>query len=213
MYDLLKLEARRLKRETHPKALRRKGIIPGVIYGKDLSPSLNIQVEKNDLVKFLHQSAHVFEVQIGEGEKYLVNLDRIDRDPLGTEILHISFHNLARGQKTVVHLPIVLEGEAVGVKAGGVLNQILNEVNIEGLPKDIPETIGLDVSGLEVNHHLCLKDLHLPGDLIIKGDPEDTIVTCALPKKVEEETTTTAESGEATAETPTESPAQEERAG
>lgn len=201
MYELLKTEFREHKFKSPLRKLRSEGFVPGVLYGKGFD-SMSFQVRRIDLVKFLHHSGKVFEVEVRGYGKHLVSLDNIQYDYMGDTIEHIAFHKIAANEKTVVKLPFHFVGEARGTKAGGVVQQVLHEVEVKGLPKDMPEFIEVDVTELDVHGHFSLKDIPLPKGLEWYHDENDNVVSCHTPKVVVEATTEESEPELITKEAP-----------
>lgn len=188
MYQKLVTE-KRVPTEINNRDVRKKGMIPAVIFGKEANPSLAIQLPANKLHKFLASAGRVFELEVKGGETHLVNLDHLQWDALGNRVLHASFHKLKKGQKTRVSLQITLVGEAKGLKDGGVVAPVISEVEIEALPKDIPASLEVDISELGVDETLSLKDIKLPSALtLLETDLEKVIVSCQRPKQEAEET-------------------------
>ncbi len=189
MYEKLNAQLRAPKSDAPLRTMRRDGFIPGIIYGKNLEP-ISFKVKTIDFKKFMSHSVKVFEVTLDGQGTHLVNIDQLQRDNMGNEILHLSLHKLEANQKTIVKVPLVLHGQAPGHKAGGILNQMLNEVDVKGLPKDIPEFIEVDITTLELHGHLCLKDIECPANLEWAHDLDSNIVGCHPPKQeiIEEET-------------------------
>ena len=186
MYQCLKVENRQHRDDAKPKTLRKQGWVPGVIFGKEIK-SVSMQVKESDLWKFLQHSGSVFEIEVA-GTKHLCNLDSIQRDALGKKTLHVSFHKLKAGQKTTVSVPIHYVGEAPGVKAGGVLNLMVDHLDVSGLPKDIPEFVEVDLSTIEINQSFHLGSVTPPKDCEWTIDEETNLVSCHAPKVVEEST-------------------------
>ncbi|MDD0852069.1 50S ribosomal protein L25 [Halobacteriovorax sp. GB3] len=185
MYELLKTEWRDDKVKAPLTRMRRDGWVPGVLFGKGFE-STSFMVRKNDLTKFLHHSGKVFEVEVKGYGKHLVSLDNVQWDHMGDFIKHISFHKISANEKTIVKLPIHFVGEAVGIKEGGVVQQVMQEVEVKGLPKDMPEFLEFDISSLGFHSHFTLHDVTLPKGLEFHHDMEDTLVSCHPPKKVVE---------------------------
>jgi len=179
MYELLKTQFR----EEPVKALRKEGYVPGVVYGKGME-SVNFKVQSNSVDKFLNHSGKVFEIEVAGKGKHLVSLDNVQWDNMGDHMLHISFHKIAANEKTTVSLPIHFEGTAAGTKDGGVVQHILNEVEVRGMPGDMPEFISVDVSGLDVHGHFALKDIQPPKGLEWAHDVDANVVSCHPPKVV-----------------------------
>jgi large subunit ribosomal protein L25 len=185
MYQCLKVESRTDSFENKPSSLRREGWIPGVIFGKEID-SVTLKVKENELKKFLNDSGAVFQIEVA-GTKHLCNLDDLQRDALGAQTMHVSFHKLKAGQKTTVNVPIHYIGEAPGIKAGGILNLLVDNLDLEGLPKDIPEFVEVDLSGVEVDGQIHLGDVKTPKGCDWTIAPETNLLSCHLPKVVVEE--------------------------
>lgn len=188
MYEKLITENRSVEKSASVKALRKSGFVPGVIYGKE-TESLPIKVPANKLHKFLEGSGRVFEVEVAGGGTHLVNLDNIQWDHLGNHALHVAFHKLKAGQKTRVTLPIHWIGESKGHRLeGGVIHQAYNEIEIEGLPKDIPDSIEVDITELGINEAIHLSDLTPPKNCKWMEDESIVLVSCQPPRaeKIEE---------------------------
>ncbi len=181
VYELLKAEFREDKKIAPLNQMRRDGFVPGVIYGKQME-SVLFKVPVHTIKTFLHHSGKVFQVEVPGHGKHLVNLDSVQMNHLGNEMFHISFHKIIENEKTTVTLPIVIHGEARGVKDGGIVNQVLNEVEVHGYPKDMPEFIEVIVDELDVHGHFSLKDIKAPKGLEWAHDLDANIVSCHPPK-------------------------------
>ena len=167
--------------------MRKDGWVPGVVFGKDYK-GLNIMVPRIELAKFFHHSGKVFEVEVEGHGKHLVALSEVQRGHLGTEFTHFSFHKVSATEKTTVTIPIHFVGESHASKEGGVVYPVLHEVEVKGLPRDLPEFVEIDVTSLEMNGHWTFADITPPKGCEWAMDAEDTIVSCHLPRvKVVEE--------------------------
>ena len=183
MYELLEAEFR-----TKPvKSIRKDGYIPGVIFGKGME-SLSFQVPWTKFKSFYKHSGKVFQIEVSGKGKYLVNVDDVQWDHMHDKMMHLSFHKLEENQKTVVKVPIHLVGTPVGTKEGGVVNQVLDEVELRGLPKDFPEFVEWDITDLEFDGHWTLSHFSLPKGLEFahEGEGEMNVVSCH-PAKVYKE--------------------------
>lgn len=196
MYEVLKTVKREPKTQTPLNKLRNDGWVPGVIYGKGME-SLMVQVELKALRKFFgHNKSKVFEVEVEGDKKHLVSLDKVEKDHVGQKVMHISFHHLERGQATHVMVPVVMEGSPVGVKKGGIINQLISEVECIGLPTDIPESIVVNCSELDVHEHINLSQVTPPKGVKFKHFENDQVLFSVSMPKVqvfEEATETTTE--------------------
>ncbi len=170
---------------------RKQGRIPAVVYGKDLSPSKSVWVNQIDFMKAYHDTGKIMEMSV-DGKTEMVNAKVIDRGPMGT-LMHINFHQLKRGQKTMVKVPLHADGEAKGVKNGGILSWSHETIQIEGVPKDIPESIHVDISALEIGATLHASEIKLPKGLTLVDDAEMAILSIQAPSKAAEAETAGAE--------------------
>ncbi len=192
----LELEGRvRTKRsKSHKRFLKAEGMIPAVIYGKDAG-SLPIAVETKKLVKILHDAGSnaLISMKIkenGKVKKYKVLVKALQRDPVRRELIHADFHQVSLKDKVHAAVPIHLEGAAPGVDAGGILTPLMRHVEVECLATKIPESITVDISGLDIGGIITVSGLVLPPDVKLAEDPRALVVTVSAAEKprVEDET-------------------------
>ena len=194
-YEKLDLNERIGKGKSRARSLRRNGMIPGVYYfhGKE---NINLQIDKKKLYHAISSGQHVFEVEINGATQY-VTIKGIQYHPVTDEVLHIDLMQVNMTEKMNFTIPILLEGEAEGVKEGGVLSQILTSVEVNCLPTNVPDNILVDVSGMELNSNMTIADIvDIPEDVEILSDLESTIATLAPPKEEEEPVIEELEDGE-----------------
>src|SRR5438105_1390282 len=128
------------------KRLRDAGFIPGVIYGHK-EAVVPVTLPKKDTVNHLNRGAHVFDLSVdGRSEKVLVK--EVQYDHLGIEVLHVDFARVSLDEKVEVTVPLELKGTPKGEAEGGVLTQVLAELEIECLVTDIPDVIRYNVSDM-----------------------------------------------------------------
>jgi large subunit ribosomal protein L25 len=147
--------------------LRREGQLPSVLYGGATADggrpdAMPITVNPKSLMKILHSQsgANTLITLKLEGEAPKVMLKEFQLDPISHHLLHADFYRVALDKMITVTVPIVLRGEALGVKQqGGLLDFVHREIQIECLPSDIPESIEVDVSGLMLNQSIRLRDI------------------------------------------------------
>src|SRR3954469_25956688 len=176
------------------KRLRDAGMIPGVIYGHK-EAVVPVTLPKKETVGHLKHGAHVFDLAIdGKSEKVLVK--EVQYDHLGNEVLHVDFARVSLDEKVEVTVPIELKGEPKGEADGGVLQQIMSEIEIECLVTEIPDIIRHNVSEMALNDVLHIKDLKLPAGVRPIADG-DQIVAQVKEVKEEETATTAVAEGEA----------------
>ncbi|CCU80288.1 LSU ribosomal protein L25p [Halanaerobium saccharolyticum subsp. saccharolyticum DSM 6643] len=167
--------------------IRRSGLIPGVVYGRGNEPR-SIKVDPLDIEKLLQSNA-IFDLTfVGEdGEESTVIIKDYQKDVIKQNLLHVDFQFISMDEKITVSVPMRLEGEAVGVHDGGVLQQLLREIDIDVLPSEIPEEITIDISELEVGESLSVADLELPETIDLVTDSDEVIVTVVTPTELVEE--------------------------
>ena len=138
------------------------GKIPGVVYGAG-KESLPVTLDPRQVTRILHsETGHntIFDLELEGGERTKAMIVDWQYEPIKGHLLHIDLKRIAMDQKLTVSVPIVLKGEAAGVKQqGGILEQILREVEVECLPGDIPSAIEADVSELVFGKVLRVSDL------------------------------------------------------
>lgn len=167
--------------------IRRSGLIPGVVYGRGNEPR-SIKVDPLDIEKLLQSNA-IFDLTfVGEdGEESTVIIKDYQKDVIKQNLLHVDFQFISMDEKITVSVPMRLEGEAVGVHDGGVLQHLLREIDIDVLPSDIPEEITIDISELEVGESLSVADLELSDTIDLITDSDEVIVTVVTPTELAEE--------------------------
>jgi len=181
----LKVNLREEKGRRGSKRLRYQGWIPAVMYGD--GDSVPIKVDKKEFthkVPISKAESVLFEIQL-DGESSPAVVREVQLDPITEEILHIDFYKVTRGKKLTISVPIVLVNREVcaGVKAGGVLEEHLREVEVECIPSKIPSSIDVDISDLGIGDAIHVRDIQPPEGVEILQDPDDVIVLIEEPVK------------------------------
>ena len=196
----LAAQARSGNGKGEARALRRQGRVPAVAYGTDLDPT-PISVDPLELYHALHTDAGsnaILRLDVA-GEAHLALAREIQRHPVRRDVLHVDFVTVSRNVKVSVDVPIHMEGaeDAPGTNEGGVISQELYALPIDVLPLEVPDSITLDVSGMNVGDTVRVEDLTVPEGVDITVDLETTVATCAIPAMdVPEPTDETAEGEE-----------------
>src|SRR5215218_5924501 len=164
------------------KRLRDSGFIPGVIYGHK-EAVVPVTLPKKETVGHLSHGAHVFNLAL-DGKSETVLVKEVQYDHLGIEVIHVDFARVSLDEKVEVTVPLELKGEPKGEADGGVLQQIVAELEIECLVTEIPDLITHNVSDMALDDVLHIKDLKLPTGVRALQD-EDLIV--ATVKEIIEE--------------------------
>lgn len=165
------------------KRLRQTGLLPGVIYGHK-EAVLAVKLPKKEVVSHLGRGAHVFDLSLeGRSEKVLVK--EVQYDHLGLDVLHIDFARVSLDEKVEVTVPIELKGTPKGEADGGVLQQVLSEIEVECLVTEIPDAIRHNVSEMALDDVLHVKDLSMPQG--VRAIPDGDLIVATVKEIVEVE--------------------------
>lgn len=182
--------------------LKQQGLVPAVVYGGHDKPQ-TLQVNAREISTLLSHatSEHILvDLQIADGGQTtnrLALIQQVQHDPIKGSVLHVDFHAVRADEKIHAEIPVEAFGEPNGVKNyGGVLEIAMHALEIECLPKDLPEIIRIDVAALNVGDAIHVKDVPLPEGVHARHDPELTVLRVAAPK-VEAEPTPAAEAAAA----------------
>lgn len=144
-------------------ALRRDGFVPGVVYGPSIE-SMPIAVARKDLQSLFSKITRSSRINLSmageDGAKEMdVFVKVVDYDPVTDEPKHVDFYHPDVGHPLKLHVPVKITGEAKGVKSGGILNVLFNTIRIHGLAKDVPHLITIDVTELELDESIHVRDI------------------------------------------------------
>lgn len=185
----LDVHAREAAHSRETRRLRRAGQVPGVLYGGNEGP-VAFAVAERTLRHALAAKGAVLELSIDGGSSTPAVLKDAQRHPVRGDLLHVDL--LRVDLNVAIQAPVTVEligaDEAPGVIEGGILEHVTREVTVEALPNEIPETIQVDVSKLEMNGTLALGDATAPKGITFLDDPETTILASITPPSVSTET-------------------------
>ena len=171
------------------RSLRSSGQVPAIIYGHAREPqplAINTR-ELERLLERISAESTVIELELNGGTSRTL-IREIQRHPFKKEILHVDFQELVAGEKVTVSIPIVLVGTPDGVKNdGGVLDQIMRELEIRVDPSHIPPRVEFDVTALTIGHSIHVSDLKVPEGVEVMDDEEETVAVVSAPRAVVEE--------------------------
>jgi large subunit ribosomal protein L25 len=186
--------------------LRRAGVVPGVVYGgTGQEDAVSFKVDARVLRHVLVDGSALIDLKV-DGKTLPVIVKDRQLDPVRDELIHIDLLEVRLDEKIQTTVGVNLEGieEAPGVKEGGVLEQVSHQLNIEALPTAIPESINVDVSGMEIAATMHLSEVTAPEGVEFLDDLEETIIATVVvpteveePEEIEEETELVGEEGEA----------------
>ena len=187
---LLNAEVRNDASKGQRKDLRKKGYIPGVLYGESREP-IGITLAQKELEQVLHQRGGkgLLTLKINDDKKVTetpVMVKEVQTHPVKGVVIHIDLHQVNLRQRLEVEVPVQLTGDAEGVKEGGMLQQHMRTITLKCLPTDIPESISYDISQLKIGDQLTVSQLIIPNSSEMISDPEQMVANI-IPPRIEEE--------------------------
>jgi large subunit ribosomal protein L25 len=177
--------------------LRRQGLIPGVLYGREQPVAITItERDLRTAITGAGGSHAVLDVVVEGGQSHSSVLKEFQLDPIRGYITHVDLQEVRLDQPIHATVSVMLVGEAVGAKEGGILTQVTNSVNIEALPLEVPEHLEVDVAHLGIGDSARLSEVKLPAGVTLLDDPESIVLATVTQPRAEEEPETTAAEGE-----------------
>ena len=184
------------------KQLRNSGKVPAVVYGYG-TKNTSVKVDEVEFIKVIREVGRNGVIDLGVGSKTIkVMVSDYQFDPLKNQITHIDFLAINMTEERTVDVPVQLVGEAVGAKEGGVVEQPLFDLQITATPENIPESIEVDITDLQINDSYSVGDIKVSGDFTIENDPEESVVTVVPPTDEPSEEEIEAMEGESATEEP-----------
>jgi large subunit ribosomal protein L25 len=179
---------REAKGKNQARRVRQAGRVPATLYGAG-KPPVSISVDPKQVASILQSSTGhntIFDLQLG-GENTKAMIVDWQREPIKGAILHLDLKRIAMDKRLTVKVPIILKGEPAGVKQeGGILEQVLREIELECLPTDIPASVEVDVSGLVSGQVVRVKDIPHGGKLHFLTEEETPVAHIVHVKEVVE---------------------------
>ena len=177
--------------------LRREGRLPGVVYGLG-EDSVSVTVNAHQLGTILSSKSGantLITLQL-DGQEQLALARQIQRDAVKGSLVHVDFIRVRADQTIQAEVRIDLQGEAEGLSQGGMLEQMMHTLTVEGKPGQLPNEIVHDVSALELGDQLHVRDLAIPAGIVVVTDTEELIATISMPRGLEAEEEAAAEGEE-----------------
>jgi len=171
--------------------LRKKGILPAVLYGPKIK-NLNLEIDLKEFEKIFEVAGESSLISLsinGKKPKFLVLIHQIQKDPLTNKPIHVDFYQPLLEEEIEVAVPIILEGSSPAVKElGGTLVKNISEIKVKAKPQNLPHEIKIDISRLKTfEDNIKILDLKLPEEVKILGELEEILVFVSPPEKIEEE--------------------------
>ena len=183
-FEKLNVKIRDGKGSPSARRTRLKDQIPAVLYHSGLD-AISLSVDKKELYKALKTGQVIFEITVKD-ENQFVLVKEVQYHPVYDNIMHIDFQKVKEDEKISLEVPLRVTGEAEGVQAGGILVQIVNAITVKCKPTTIPDALIIDVTDLELNASLFVKDIQLAADVEIITAEDLAVVSVQEPKKEEE---------------------------
>ena len=193
------VECKTREEGSKPRALRREGLIPAALYGHDGANSLSLTIPAKEAQMLLRKAAinnTLIDLTIPDRSwKGKALIREVQAHPWKKTLNHLSFFTVSAKQTVEIVVPVILTGNAAGIKEGGIVEQIMTELNISCFAGNIPESIEIDVTDFEIGSILHVGEIILPEGATVLDDPERTAISVVLPAKpmsdTEEEATET----------------------
>jgi len=200
----LSVDKRNLLNKGGRKKARKDGMIPGVYYSHDSKKSIPFSISKKEIFNAQKADTQIFSISVGD-KKRNVLFKAIQYHPVTDEIIHIDLYGIKMDQAVSVSVALNILGNAKGIVEGGILVQSLNEIEIECLPSDIPQSVDVDISNLEIGESFRCENLHLDEKFVLKTAEDQIIVSVTQPAQEEEVQTTSDVEGDDSGEDQSES--------
>ncbi|MFM8633199.1 MAG: 50S ribosomal protein L25 [Planctomycetia bacterium] len=177
MSDSLEVVARSATGTRESRRLRRHGMVPAVLYGHG-EKCVDLATKRESLEAVIRHGGRVVDLSGAVKESALIR--ELQWDTYGIEPIHVDLLRVNKSERVRVKVPVDLRGDAPGHRAGGTVNIVLHEIEIECTPDQIPDKIHAHVGSLEVGGTVKVRDLELPSGAKAIDDLEEVVVTCAV---------------------------------
>ncbi|NGZ75753.1 50S ribosomal protein L25 [Saccharibacillus alkalitolerans] len=194
MSKALTAEKRNGFKRSDIKSLRQSGRVPAVVYGKDAA-GIPVHVDAKELQRHVQLGgADIFSLNVSEGSPMQVMIKDVQR--LNGRIIHADFLKIDKNTPVRATIAVDYQGEAKGAKEGGIFQVQATELEVEALPDDLPSTLEIDISNLEVGEKLTAADIKLSDNVKLLSSEEEILASVVLPQVTAEDTEDANASGE-----------------
>lgn len=179
---MLQAKSRQKAGSAESRRIRHTGGIPAVLYGRS-GKAISIELGAVDFLKNTKgiSESTIVKVEV-DGKSYDAFVKGTQRNIIDGTILHIDFYEVESGVVLRAKVSIVLHGNPIGVREGGMLENPLREIEVECLPKDLPDRIDIDISELKANHSLHVRDIHLAEGIKLISNPDQVVALVKFAK-------------------------------
>jgi large subunit ribosomal protein L25 len=187
----LKASERKDFSKSETRRIRNEGFIPGVFYSKN-NQLIHINVADKAINPLVFTAkTHLISLELEGHDEYECIIKDVQFHPVTDKVIHFDLLGLTKGEKIKLEIPVQLVGSPVGLKEGGVIQHVMHKIEVECLPRNIPEHITIDISGLNLNDSVHISDLKY--DDIAFTDSQDSLIVQVTHAKVKEEAAPAAE--------------------
>ena len=184
-FERLNVDIRKENGTSAARRTRLQNKVPGVVYHSG-AEGVPLSVDKNSLKKALKTGQMIFEINVEDKDQFVL-VKEIQYHPVTDDIIHIDFQKVKEDEKISLDVAVRSVGDSQGVKLGGILVQMLNSVSVKCKPSEIPEFLEIDVTEMEMNSNLFVKDITLPDDVEMLTAEDIAVVSVQEPKEEKEE--------------------------
>jgi large subunit ribosomal protein L25 len=177
--------------KSETRRIRNEGYIPGVFYSKNNQPiHINVADKAINPLVFTAKT-HLISLQLEGHDEYECIIKDVQFDPVTDKLIHFDLLGLTKGEKIILEIPVRLMGTPVGVKEGGIIQHVMHKIEVECLPRNIPEHIVIDISDLKLGDSIHISDLNYED--IEFTDPKESMIVQVTHAKIKEEVAPAAE--------------------
>ena len=165
---------------------RKKGFVPGVLYGKEME-NTSIIVSAKEMERIIAKKGENVFAKMnlqkdGGSQEYNVILKEVQRHPYKGTLVHLDFYQVSMSEKINTVITISLVGESIGAAEGGLVQQQLREINVLCLPGDIPDSIEIDITNLKIGDSITVADIHISDKVEIIEELNTVVVNVSAPR-------------------------------
>lgn len=177
----LSIKQRSLIGSNACKRIRQSGDVPGVLYGEK-KESVSIQFSNEDFVTYQRQKDPILSLKMDDKEQKAI-VQKVQYDSFGDEVVHVDFLRISPDKEITIPVELIFRGTPKGAQFGGMTNIRLKKVNVCCMPSDIPKSISIDISGLDVSQQLRVKDIPASDKYKVVNHEETMLVIIRPPRK------------------------------
>ena len=181
----LKADVRESTGSRNTAKLRTQGKLPAVVYGHKREP-VSITLDAHEFVENLHHGHRIFEVEVDGGKDTMLVKD-LQYDHLGKTVIHADLMRVNLSERVTVQVMLDIRGTAAGTHQGGIVEELMNAVEVECEVRNIPESLLVDIKNLEINEVFHAGQVDLPEGMKLITEPDAVVVSCHEPRVVEVE--------------------------